>query len=227
MPSEPGTRKLVDLLAARLVPHRFLAAQLRRPSGRFGRWVMTRGLNHGNAELIAATLDALELRSGDRFMDLGFGGGLALALAAERTSGPLLGVDFSPDVVVEGAQRLKGLIRTGRLNLVCADVVDLPLRDGLVDAACTTNTLYFWPRPERALESLRRVLVPGGRLAIGYSGASKMNAFDRITRHGFTTYEPEQVERLLSAAGYTQVQTLAQTGRVSQGDFVSVAIAGT
>ena len=41
----------------RIEPHRFLAAQLRQPSGRFGRWVMTRGLNDGNAELIAATLE--------------------------------------------------------------------------------------------------------------------------------------------------------------------------
>lgn len=225
MSPEPATRKVVDLLAARLVPHRFLAAQLRRPSGRFGRWVMTRGLNHGNAELIVATLDALELRSDDRFLDLGFGGGLAIELAAERTHGPLLGVDFSPDIVVEGAQRLQHLIHEGRLNLICADVVDLPLRDRLVSAACTTNTIYFWPSPERALESLRRILASSGRLAVGYSGAAKMKAFDSITRHGFTTYEPEQVERLLIAAGFGRVRTVALTGRVSQGDFVSVGIA--
>ena len=52
-------RTLSNRIAARAFPHRFLAAQLRRPTGRFGRWILTRALNDGNAELIAATLEAL------------------------------------------------------------------------------------------------------------------------------------------------------------------------
>jgi hypothetical protein len=36
-------RTLSNMLASRLVPQRFLAAQLRKPTGRFGRWVMTSG----------------------------------------------------------------------------------------------------------------------------------------------------------------------------------------
>ena len=71
-------RTLSNLLVARLVPHEFLAKQLRRPSGRFGRYVMTRGLNDGNAQLIDATLDALAINAGESLLDVGFGGGYAL-----------------------------------------------------------------------------------------------------------------------------------------------------
>jgi SAM-dependent methyltransferase len=212
-------------LVGLVIPDRFVAAQLRRPSGRFGRWVMTKTLNRGNAEMIAGTLDALALRPNDRFLDLGFGGGLAIELAAGRTAGPLWGIDFSPDVVAAAGLKFQRLIRAGRLNLLCADVAILPLRAALVTAIASTNTIYFWPDPKRALESLRAVLEPGGRFALGYSGAAKMDQFSQITRHGFTTYEPDQVESLLREAGFHEVRTIAQAGRATKGDYVTLGMA--
>jgi len=218
-----GTRKLRDLLAARYVPAEFLAAQLRRPSGRFGRWVMTRSLNRGNAELISSSVDALALQRDDVFLDLGFGGGLSLELAATRTDGALWGIDYSGDVVLAGVTRFESLVRAGRLNLLCADVHALPLRDALFSAICSTNTVYFWSDPLRALGHLQRVLRPGGRLSLGFSGAPKMRQFGRITQHGFTLYEPDTVEQLLHSAGFGHVQTHALEGRLSSGDYVCLA----
>jgi SAM-dependent methyltransferase len=217
--------RIRDFLGSSIVPHRFVAAQLRQPTGLFGRWVVTRLLNRGNAELINGAVDALSLARDHSFMDLGFGGGLGLKLAAARTNGPLWGVDFSADVVLEGVNTFETLIREGRMSLICADVADLPLRDGLFQAICSTNTIYFWPDPARALRSLRRVLSANGRLALGFSGATKMKDFGQVTQHGFTLYEPDQVESLLREAGFAQVQTFAQTGQTSQGDFVSLASA--
>jgi SAM-dependent methyltransferase len=220
------TQRIVKILQASFVPHSFVAAQLRQPSGRFGRWVMTRMLNRGNAEMISSTIDALALTRTDSFMDLGFGGGLGLQLAAARTDGPLWGVDFSPDAVLAGATTMRTLVAAKRLNLICADVAELPLRDGLLNAICTTNTLYFWPDPARALRSLRRVLrADGGRLALGYSGAEKMKGFDAVTKHGFTTYEPEPVEAMMREAGFESVRTIALSGPVTRGDYVTLGSA--
>jgi ubiquinone/menaquinone biosynthesis C-methylase UbiE len=203
-----------------LAPHGFIAAQLRQPTGLFGRLVIRRFLNRGNAELIAGAVEALELAPDDTFLDLGFGGGLALKLAATKTRAALWGVDFSPEMVAAGAQTFEALIRDGRLNLICADVADLPLRDGVVRTICTTNTIYFWPDLLRGLRELRRVLAPGGRLAIGFNGATKMRKFGQITQHGFTLYEPDEVERAVREAGFTNVRTIPQTGRLSSGDYV-------
>jgi len=122
-------------------------------------------------------------------------------------------------------RRLAPLIIAGRLNLLTADVADLPLRDALVNAICTTNTVYFWPDPPGALASLRRVLAAGGRLALGYSGAGKMREFDRITQHGFTLYEPERVELLLRDAGFRDIRTTAHSGKITQGDYTTTAFA--
>lgn len=184
---------------------------------------MTRALNRGNAELITATIAALALQRSDAFLDLGFGGGLGLRMALSRTDAPLWGVDFSAAAVRAAMSTFRKPLSEGRLNLICADVADLPLRDGLVQAICTTNTIYFWPDPLAALRSLRRVLSPGGRLAVGFSGAAKMRGYGNVTSHGFTLYEPERVEALLREAGFSHVSTLAQEGRLSRGDYVCVA----
>jgi SAM-dependent methyltransferase len=209
---------------APLLPFRFLSAQLRQPNGIFGRWVMTRALNIGNAELITASVDALALQPNETFMDVGFGGGLGLRLALTRTNTALWGVDFSPDVVRAGMRSFDAFIARGRLSLICADVLDLPLRDGLVDAICSTNTLYFWPDPVGSLRSLRRVLRRDGRLALGFSGATKMRGYGPLTSQGFTLYEPAQVEALLREAGFSQVETRAQHGAFSRGDYVCLAV---
>lgn len=220
----PQKRTLSNRFVARVMPHRYLAAQLRRPSGLFGRVVLTRGLNDGNAGLIDATLDRLCLGREETFLDVGFGGGRALARAAEQTTGPLWGADFSPDMVREGHRSLAALVRAGRLNLITADVVQLPLRDGWVDALCTTNTIYFWADLPAALAELYRVLRPGGRVAFGYSGRAKMNEYDEITRHGFKTYEPADLEGPLSDAGFQTVTTRALSEGVTRGDFVTLAV---
>ena len=220
-------RTLSNMLAARLVPGRFLAAQLRQPTGRFGRWAMTRALNDGNRELITSALDALELQGSDRFLDVGFGGGLSLRRAAEQTRGALWGIDFSADMVAEGQRSLAKLITAGRLNLITADVAALPLRDGAVDAICTTNTIYFWPDLPGALAELRRVTARGGRIALGYSGRAKMQRFDNITQHGFRMFEPVELEAELKAAGWSEVRTLSLQGKVTRGDYVTLATHGS
>ncbi|MDQ3030900.1 MAG: class I SAM-dependent methyltransferase [Myxococcota bacterium] len=203
---------------------RFIAAQLGRPSGLFGRVVMTRVLDYGNAEMIDACIAALELRRDDTYLDVGFGGGGALERAARRVDdGHVYGVDFSPDVVVAGQRRFRREIAAGRMTLLTADIGELPLRDALVSAVSTINTIYFWPDPATAARSIRRVLSPGGRLAIGFTGADKMRQWSEISQHGFRLWTGEQVRELLEGAGFDAVEVQVQAGRRTKGDFVAIA----
>jgi SAM-dependent methyltransferase len=59
-----------------------------------------------------------------------------------------------------------GRARTGpAVHWVQADLEDLPLSGGTIDVALSAFGMIFARRPEVALAQLRRVLVPGGRLA--------------------------------------------------------------
>lgn len=202
-----------------------MARQLARPSGWFGREVMTRLLNRGNQRLITATLAELELGPSAHLLDVGFGGGLALELAHRRGVRRLAGIDPS-EVAVARLRARAGRLPGATLDLHLGTAESLPFADQAFDAVVSTNTVYFWPDPARALAELRRVLRRGGQLALGYSGAPKMRSFDAITRHGFHLHENADLLAQAAAAGLERARLVELHDGETEGDFVLVAERG-
>jgi len=188
-----------------LVPPKYLAAQLRRPSGLVGKFVVAPMLNRHNAVLNNAILQSLELEATDRVLEVGFGGGdLISRMLPLIPAGHLIGADFSQDMVDVCARRFAAAIDRGALELVCASVEQLPLPDGSIDKAGTANTIYFWGDPAAAAAELHRVIAPGGRLVIGFAPRETLERLP-ATQHGFAMYEPDEVRALLLGAGFDEV----------------------
>jgi arsenite methyltransferase len=201
-----------------------IAGQLSRPSGWFGRAVMTRVLNRGNRALIEATLEGVELGPGCRFLDVGFGGGLLLERAYLRGVRHLAGVDPS-DAAVTWLRGRRAALAGAMLRVEVGAVEALPFGDASFDVVASTNTLYFWPDLHRAFAELRRVLRAGGLLTVGFSGSEKLRGFDGITRHGFHFHDNEAVVAAAVRAGFSDVRLTPLEGRVTEGDFVLRAVA--
>jgi arsenite methyltransferase len=188
-----------------LVPRKYLAAQLRRPTGLVGKLLVAPLLNRGNSALNKAILRSLELEATDRVVEVGFGGGDLLSRVLPLVpAGHLVGADFSQDMVDLCRRRFASAVADGKLELLCASVEDLPLPDASVDKACTANTIYFWGDATAAARELHRVLAPGGRLVIGFAPRETLDRLP-VTEHGFTKYEPEEVRMLLLGAGFREV----------------------
>ena len=80
--------------------NKFIAAQLRKPSGFFGRFVTVRILNLINVPLNRLALENLRLQPDDHVLEIGFGGGDLIArMARIVTQGQITGADFSIDAV--------------------------------------------------------------------------------------------------------------------------------
>ena len=185
----------------------FLSRQLAKPSGLFGRLFTARWLEKANAGMNSLTLEALALAPGDRLLEVGFGSGHLLEkVLSHRRCGFAAGVDISPEMVDRVGARLRAYIDAGKAQIRHGDLESIPFADGEFTKLCTVNTLYFWRDPPRALAECRRVLAPGGRLALCFNAKSEMLKWPGHV-HGFTLYELAEVEAMLAAAGFGEITT--------------------
>lgn len=122
------------------------------------------------------TLDLLDIQPADTVLEVGFGAGQGIKLAAEKASeGRVMGIDLSEAMVRVAIRRNARAAKAGRVTLLQGNITALPFEDQQFDKIMTIHTVYFWPEPSRALSELCRVLKPGGRLVITLS-TGKMNA---------------------------------------------------
>ncbi|HEY7726582.1 MAG TPA: methyltransferase domain-containing protein [Anaeromyxobacteraceae bacterium] len=102
-----------------------------------------------------------DLVPGPRVLDVGVGpGGVAAALARGGGARLHVGLDRSTAMLRRAARAGGGIL------LLRADAAALPVREGAFDGATLHSVLYLLPDPDRALGELRRVLRPGGRIAL-------------------------------------------------------------
>src|SRR5919199_5806028 len=107
-----------------------------------------------------ALVDAAVPQPGEHVLDAAAGTGNVAIRAAARGA-QVIAADIAPRMVQLGRER------TGpTVEWIEADVEDLPLSDDSVDVVLSAFGVIFAPRPEVALAQLRRVLKPGGRLAV-------------------------------------------------------------
>ena len=79
--------------------------------------------------------------------------------------GLVVGVDASRPMLERAVHETRDA-RLGNLCFVFADAAALPFRDSSFDAVCCFAALNLFPDPYRALDEMRRVLYPGGRIAL-------------------------------------------------------------
>ena len=178
------------------------------------------GVNRKAAEHLAA-LAAVE--PDEAVIDAGCGTGLvSRALTLDRgAGGRALAVDLSQTMLdVAAAKRPPGAPITYTLGAV----EDLIVPDGSVDVVLLGQVLAYTADPEAVLLEARRVLRPGGRVAVSGLQRSLMTAIDsafiaelvdlgatfRIPRRGdehALLGEPDVLRGLLEEAGFTMART--------------------
>lgn len=143
-----------------------LGRQLRHPSGCGGR-LLGHAITVVNRAPNRAAIAALDLRAGDTVLELGFGPGAAVrVLAADPRPRRIVGVDASEAMVNQARRHNRAAVAAGRVDLRQATFDDLPLPGASVDKVLAVNVVYFWDDAPAILGEVRRVLRPGGRLAI-------------------------------------------------------------
>jgi ubiquinone/menaquinone biosynthesis C-methylase UbiE len=175
--------------------HRMLMRMFGRPKGILGRLdgiIMART----NQPCAAWVIDLLGIQPHDRVLEVGFGPGVGIELLARSVSGGCIaGVDPSDEMVEQARARNVNAIESGRVDLRYGSVERLSFDDNTFTKALAMNSMHVWPDTVTGLRDMRRVMKPGGSIALGltsYSGQSKSGLPEMLTAAGFT--EPHVVE---------------------------------
>ncbi len=117
-----------------------------------------------------AGLDLLAVKPGEKALELGFGTGNEVLDLAARVgpTGLVAGIDISSGMLAVTQRKIDAAPPAARLDLRVADARKLPWEDATFDAAYTSFTLELFPEADipAVLAEVRRVLKPGGRLAV-------------------------------------------------------------
>lgn len=193
--------KLIDQL---------IGKQIRQPSG-FAGMILGHLMANEHKKLVNWMLDFVDIQPSDYILDVGCGGGMTLKIITERAgNGFTVGIDYSETMVKQSAKRNKTEIGQGQTSVLSGNVLALPFVEDSFDKVCGVETFYFWPNPTVGLQEIRRVLKPGGTIAL-VMDISKEVEDDAVTedigsRLGFEVYSGEELTTLLQETGFTDTR---------------------
>jgi len=114
-------------------------------------------------------------------------------IANRATGGLTAGVDVSQTMLEEAVKRNDSAIRAGRVELKQGDVASLPYPNEFFHKAMSIHSIYFWPHPVEGLREIRRVIKPGGTVAI---------TVRKKNRAAYLRFTGDKLAEMLRSAGF-------------------------
>lgn len=113
-------------------------------------------------DITQKTLRLMQLRPGDRVLDLGCGSGWASRLLAKQ-SGEVTGVDVSDEMIRQAKAASKDF---PNISYLCGSAQQIPCDSNAFDKMLSVESFYYYADQDGALDEIFRVMAPGGRIFI-------------------------------------------------------------
>jgi ubiquinone/menaquinone biosynthesis C-methylase UbiE/DNA-binding transcriptional ArsR family regulator len=137
--------------------------------------------------------------------DLGCGTGQVSAALAPFVA-RVIAIDGSAAMLQSAKRRLQAF---DNVELRRGDLEDLPVDDGLLDAAMLTLVLHHVPEPHDALAEVARVLKPGGRIVLVDMLPHDRDNYRQQMGHVWLGFSDDHIRTLLAGAGFDSVRIMA------------------
>ena len=211
-----GSESNQDLAGYKVTNTKTSVHQCQKPSGWLGRF-MVWNMNSRHSKVTDWGLSHIAIKPADTILDVGCGGGRTITkLATVASQGKVYGVDYS-DVSVAVARKLNGRsIEEGRVEICEGSVSELPFEDATFELVTAVESHFWWPDLPLGMREIRRVLKPGGTVAIiaeVYKGAATRTAKlleQYAARTGLKLLSVDEHRDLLDGAGYADVQIIEE-----------------
>ncbi|MGH8148737.1 MAG: class I SAM-dependent methyltransferase [Steroidobacteraceae bacterium] len=130
------------------------------------RWLLGESFHPGGLALTARLGAHLNLRKGDRVLDVASGRGASALHLAERFGCSVLGIDYGCESVAAANAEAAARGVSDRVSFRHADAESLPFEDGAFDALVCECAFCTFPDKARAAREFARVLRADGRLGL-------------------------------------------------------------
>ncbi len=175
-------------------------------------------------------VEAGDIHEGDRVLDIACGTGIVARRAASQvgTSGSIVGLDINEGMLAVAEETAADI--DSPIEWRQGDATDLPFSDEGFDVVCCQQSLQFFDDQTTAAEEMRRVLTPGGRVALSVwrpleyqpayvilSEALERHIGDKagtMMRSPFPAWEREDLRTLVQNAGFYNVSVTIEIGSV-------------
>jgi ubiquinone/menaquinone biosynthesis C-methylase UbiE len=177
-------------------------AQFGRPTRLWGRAAgLLMAHRPSNRRRNSWAVSLLDVRRDDRVLELGFGPGLAISeLSRIAVEGYVCGIDHSELMLRWARRRNADGVRRGVVDLRLGSVDELPEFDAPFDRILAVNTMLFWSEPVARLAELRRLLRPGGVIAVAHQPRGP-GATDQTS-----AAKGREIAAALDRAGFSEVR---------------------
>ena len=124
--------------------------------------------NH-HLDITEKTLRRMNLRPGERVLDLGCGSGWATRLLARivgdgpEGTGQVIGLDIADEMVRQARAASREF---ENVMFVQGSAAQIPWEENFFDKVLSVESFYYYPDQDRTLAELFRVMAPRGRLFI-------------------------------------------------------------
>lgn len=182
-------------------------SQCGKPRGLFAPLLL--GLmNVGHKSFISSVLAEIPIEPSHTVLDIGCGGGNAVALLAKRAR-RVYGVDISPASVRRASAKNRRAIGEGRVFISQADAESLPFAEGTFDLITAFETIYFWGGLASTFKAIVSKLKPGGLFLAACEARRKdderQNTFEKLSNGKMRVYSHRELRTIFEQSGFVSV----------------------